>query len=71
MAKKKTEAAAEQPVEAAGPETVDVVLRRDLQCGDQQLKVGDKLATVILEPGVSLNYLACAVENGFCGPAGE
>jgi hypothetical protein len=43
--------------------TVDVLMRRNHPCGDGVKKAGEKLATVILEPGVNLNFLACAIEN--------
>lgn len=50
-------------------ETVDIVLKRDMQVGDIQRKAGDKLATVVLEADVSLGYLARAVHDDIAGPA--
>lgn len=60
--------AAEVPTAASRPE-VSIVLRRELQCGDRLLPAGAALATVRMEPGVSLNYLARCVEDAFAGPA--
>jgi hypothetical protein len=79
MAKRRTGAKAPtdapQPTDAAQPtkaktakaDTLDVVLRRDAQVGDQQCATGRRLARVTLEPGVSLNYLVDAVRNGLAG----
>jgi len=58
----------EQQSEPPRYQTVDVLLRRDLQCGPLELKVGDKIAEVALLPGVHLNFLACAIENAMAGP---
>jgi hypothetical protein len=65
-----------EPAVAAAPArkhavatTVEIALRRDMQCGDRQMQLGDKLATVHLEPGVSLNYLVAAISARLAGEA--
>lgn len=75
MAKKtdQPDAAAQSELKAAPQaatlNSVVVIMWQDMQCGDRQLKKGDKIATVILEPDVHLDYLAHARANGICGPA--
>ncbi len=55
--------------ETPAPAGVDVFMRAtSVPCGDGFKVKGDKLATVILEPGVTLNYLACCIENSMAGP---
>jgi len=48
-------------------ERVEIVLKQDRQVGDTQRKAGDKLATVLLEPDVSLGYLVRAVHDDVAG----
>ena len=46
---------------------IDVAMRRTAKCGDTTLPVGHLLGSVLLPPGVSLNYFVDAVRNGFAG----
>lgn len=50
------------------PQPLEIVLKRDIACGDRQCQSGDLLATIVLEPGVSLNYLVDAVRDHLAGP---
>jgi len=55
-------------VESDGdPQTLDIVMRRDLPVGRGVKHVGDKIATVRLEPGVTMEFLGDAYRNSFAG----
>lgn len=48
--------------------TLEIVSWRDvLPCGDRTLAMGEKLATITLEPGVNVGWLARALNDSLCG----
>ena len=47
--------------------TTTIVLRREHRVGEGVRKEGAKLATVVLEDGVGLNFLVDAIRNGVAG----
>jgi len=47
--------------------TVVVEMKRACRCGDKSLDVGDPIAEIKLQPGVALNYLSRALEDGIAG----
>lgn len=52
---------------AQRPSTVEIVMRRKMRCGENDVDVGHKIGSVVLEPGVTLNYLVAALHNGYAG----
>ena len=50
-----------------GPTTVVVEMKRAMKCGKHMLDVGTPIAVIKLQPGVSLNYLSRALEDGIAG----
>ena len=70
-AKKKENPAAKTPPPDSDDTqtTTTIVLRRERQVGEDVLKVDAKLATVVLEDGVGLNFLVDAIRNGVAGEA--
>ena len=47
--------------------SVDIVLRAGRKVGDGFCEAGSRIATVQLEPDVSLNFMVDAVRNGLAG----
>jgi len=54
---------------ATGPKgrSVKIAMRREHVVGDVKRARGEAIATVQLEPGVSLNFLVDAVRSGIAG----
>lgn len=45
--------------------TVDIVMKRELPVGNGLKRIGDKIATVTLEPGVTMEFLGDAYRDSF------
>lgn len=58
------------PVPTGRAQRSDIIVittRRPATCGEISLAAGEKIASIELKPGVSLNWLVDAVRNGVAG----
>lgn len=64
-AKPQAESAPAATAEKERPRVIDVVCRKPFKIGGREVPAGEKLAEVLVAPGVTLNILSAAIQNSF------